>query len=34
MHSCMLSKYENSPSDIAYYKHTKRLKIKYKKYSF
>ena len=34
MHSCMLSKYENSPSDIALLQTYKRLKIKYKKYSF
>ncbi len=34
MHSCMLSKYENSPSDSALLQTYKKLKIKYKKYSF
>ncbi len=34
MHSCMLSKYENSPSDKALLETYKRLKIKYKKHSF
>ena len=34
-HSCMLSKYENSPSDFALLEAYKKLKIKnYKKYSF
>ncbi len=33
-HSCMFSKYENSPSDRAIIEAYKELKIKYKKYSF
>ena len=34
MHSCILSKYENSPSDISLIEAYKKLKIKYKKFSF
>ena len=34
LHSCMLSKYENSPSDVALLQTYKKLKIKFKKYSF
>ena len=34
MHSCMLSKYENSPSDASLIEAYKKLKIKYKKFSF
>ena len=33
-HSCLLSKYENSPSDKALIEAYKKLRIKYKKYSF
>ena len=33
-YSCMLSKYENTPSDTAIIEAFKKLKIKYKKYSF
>ena len=33
-HSCMLSKYENSPSDRSLIEAYKKLKIKYKKYPF
>ncbi len=33
-HSCMLSKYENTFSDVAITEAYKKLKIKYKKYSF
>ena len=33
-HSCIFSKYENSPSDIALKESYKKLKIRYKKYSF
>jgi len=33
-HSCMLSKYENTPSDFALIDSYKKLKIKFKKYSF
>ena len=33
-HSCMLSKYQNSPSDKAIIEAYKKLKIKYKMYSF
>jgi aminopeptidase-like protein len=34
MHSCMLSKYENSPSDKSLIEAYKKLKIKYKRFSF
>ena len=34
MHSCMFSKYENSPSDMSLIEAYKKLKIKYKKFSF
>lgn len=33
-HSCMLSKYENSPADDALIEAYKKLNLKYKKYSF
>ena len=33
-HSCMLSKYENTPSDFALIDSYKKLKIKFKRYSF
>jgi aminopeptidase-like protein len=33
-HSCILSKYENTPADDALIESYKKLKIKYKKYSF
>jgi aminopeptidase-like protein len=33
-HSCMLSKYNNSPSDYSLLEAYKKLKIKYKKYNF
>ena len=33
-HSCMLSKFQDSPSDISLIEAYKKLKIKYKKYSF
>ena len=34
MHSCILSKYGNSPSDCALIEAYKDLKIKYKRFSF
>ena len=33
-YSCMLSKYQNTPSDVAIIEAFKKLKIKFKKYSF
>ena len=34
MHSCMLSKYENSPSDLSLLEAYEKLNIKYKRFSF
>ena len=34
MHSCMLSKYQNSPSDLSLLEAYEKLNIKYKRFSF